>query len=314
MSITIRKNIDTLTDDEWNRFVVALNEFKASGAYNLITQHHATAMLTLTLLPGETGTSRNVAHRGPAFFPWHRQALRELELSLCAIQTQYFPNDAPVGIPYWRWNFDVANWRTAPIWNRIGGNGDPNNGYLINTGPFVGWTSTILKKDGTFRDRPGIVRRFTASGNMPSWGNTSNVTYDAAPWNEFSLSAASFRSFFEIKHNTVHTRVGGDMGPPTSPNDPVFWFHHCNVDRAWARWQAARGVTNFQPNTVDEFGNPTIDSPPGHHLNSILTELGSSLPPYDKTNGEMLDRLNFDLDETGSGITGAGFDYDTLVP
>jgi tyrosinase len=314
MSLTKRKNIESLTDDEWSRFVVALNEFKESGAYNLMTQHHATAMTTLTLFPGETGTSRNVAHRGPAFFPWHRQALRELELSLCAIQLQYFPGVEPVGIPYWRWNVNVSAWRTAPIWNRVGGNGNSKNGYLVKTGPFADWTSKIKMSDGTFRDRPGIVRKFQTSGNMPAWGNTSITAYDVKPWSEKSNTATSFRTFMEIKHNTVHTRVGGDMLANTSPNDPVFWFHHCNVDRAWARWQAARGVTNFQPNTVDTFGNPTINSPPGHHLKDIPTLLESSQPPYDKANGEILDRLNFDLDATGSGIAGSGFDYDTLVP
>jgi len=26
------------------------------------------------------------------------------------------------------------------------------------------------------------------------------------------------------------------MSPSTSPNDPVFYFNHCNVDRIWERW------------------------------------------------------------------------------
>jgi tyrosinase len=314
MSLTIRKNIESLTDDEWSRFVVALNEFKASGAYNLMTQHHATAMTTPTLLSGETGTGRNVAHRGPAFLPWHRQALRELELSLSEIQLRYFPGVEPVGIPYWRWNVNTSAWRTAPIWNRVGGNGNSLNGYLVETGPFSNWTSVIRRSNGNFVNRAGIVRKFQTSGNMPGWGSTSVTTYDSAPWSESSSTLTSFRQIIESSHNTVHTRVGGDMMANTSPNDPIFWFHHCNVDRAWARWQAARGVSNFQPNTVDEFGNPTSDSPPGHHLNSVPGQLNSTVPPYEKTNGEMLDRLNFDLDATGSGIAGSGFNYDTLVP
>ncbi|HEX5847186.1 MAG TPA: tyrosinase family protein, partial [Rhodoplanes sp.] len=27
------------------------------------------------------------------------------------------------------------------------------------------------------------------------------------------------------------------MAPMTSPNDPVFFLHHCFVDKAWADWQ-----------------------------------------------------------------------------
>lgn len=38
-------------------------------------------------------------------------------------------------------------------------------------------------------------------------------------------------------HNSAHVWVGGSMEPNTSPNDPVFFIHHANVDRLWAKWQ-----------------------------------------------------------------------------
>jgi tyrosinase len=41
-------------------------------------------------------------------------------------------------------------------------------------------------------------------------------------------------------HNRVHDQIGGTMGSvPTAPADPVFWVHHCNVDRYWSAWLAA---------------------------------------------------------------------------
>ena len=45
-------------------------------------------------------------------------------------------------------------------------------------------------------------------------------------------------------HNRVHVWVGGDMGPATSPNDPVFYLNHCNVDRLWAKWQGSPKATD----------------------------------------------------------------------
>ena len=53
-------------------------------------------------------------------------------------------------------------------------------------------------------------------------------------------------------HNAVHLWVGGAAGPAdddaggtmtlsTSPNDPVFWLHHANIDRLWAKWEATHG-------------------------------------------------------------------------
>jgi len=38
-------------------------------------------------------------------------------------------------------------------------------------------------------------------------------------------------------HGAVHTLIGGNMGfVPTAANDPIFWLHHCNIDRLWNRW------------------------------------------------------------------------------
>jgi tyrosinase len=45
----------------------------------------------------------------------------------------------------------------------------------------------------------------------------------------------------------VHVWVGGTMGfIATAPADPVFWMHHCNIDRLWWDWQ--QGRTGQNPN------------------------------------------------------------------
>jgi tyrosinase len=53
-------------------------------------------------------------------------------------------------------------------------------------------------------------------------------------------------------HNIVHDWVAGMVLLPdgkirygtmepleTSPNDPVFFLHHANVDRLWAQWESS---------------------------------------------------------------------------
>jgi tyrosinase len=38
-------------------------------------------------------------------------------------------------------------------------------------------------------------------------------------------------------HDKVHDAINGLMGDPdTAANDPIFWLHHCNIDRLWNRW------------------------------------------------------------------------------
>lgn len=73
-------------------------------------------------------------------------------------------------------------------------------------------------------------------------------------------------------HNMVHPWVAGviSQGDPrtarrgtmilsTSPNDPVFFLHHANVDRLWASWQARHPGRTYEPKTGHEGNN--ADSP-----------------------------------------------------
>lgn len=53
------------------------------------------------------------------------------------------------------------------------------------------------------------------------------------------------------------------MGPATSPNDPVFYLNHCNVDRIWEAWLVRRGRT-YAPTAASP------GAPVGHRLNDPL--------------------------------------------
>jgi hypothetical protein len=45
----------------------------------------------------------------------------------------------------------------------------------------------------------------------------------------------------------VHRWIGGDMLSMTSPNDPIFFLHHSNVDRIWAKWQLEHPDQTYPP-------------------------------------------------------------------
>ncbi|HYS48371.1 MAG TPA: tyrosinase family protein [Xanthobacteraceae bacterium] len=43
-------------------------------------------------------------------------------------------------------------------------------------------------------------------------------------------------------HDNVHDNIGGIMSNvPVAAGDPIFFVHHCQIDRLWAAWQAAPG-------------------------------------------------------------------------
>jgi tyrosinase len=62
-----------------------------------------------------------------------------------------------------------------------------------------------------------------------------------------------------ISKGDPRTARRGTMILSTSPNDPVFFLHHANVDRLWAAWQARHPGRTYEPKTGYEGNN--ADSP-----------------------------------------------------
>lgn len=203
------------------------------SVYDVLVFWHHQSMMLMTP-PGQS--DRNAAHSGPAFLPWHRYFLMRLERFL-----QEAVEDPDFRIPYWEWSADaeLPNPTTSPLWS------------MENLGQFVGegW-EVRLAMNGTTGRLQRVSRRLSrhlgSSGNLPRREAVravlrNQVVYDVAPFN--SSSPSGVRNPVEGWigdsgiHNSVHVWVGGDMGLSSSPNDPVFFLHHCNVDRIWAAWQ-----------------------------------------------------------------------------
>jgi Common central domain of tyrosinase/IPT/TIG domain len=289
--MAVRKNVASLSTKEKTDLCAAIKAVKKSGKYDTYVLQHSATMRT----PSPPNTNPNIcnmAHRGPSFCPWHREFLRRFE------------KDLGVPLPYWDWAADQAsgNPKTAPVWQNdlmgpngfIGAAGDPNNERVLS-GPFAhkpadptSW-STIANPVDPSEDAsvPWLTRNFGAMMTMPDGSqmpmelptpkdvqdSMSVVPYDSSPWN---VTSNGFRNFLEGfigpgMHNASHMWVGGSMMPSTSPNDPVFWLHHANVDRIWANWQRKwYKVQDYLPVS----GGPT-----GHNLNDPMSPWGGTSTP-----------------------------------
>lgn len=105
---------------------------------------------------------------------------------------------------------------------------------------------------------------------LPAAAETNHLlsltNYDMAPWDhkvEESIPwmqrtslrnlSEGYEGIYEANgepfgnryHGGVHLWMSGHLLSPASPNDPVFFSHHANLDRIWAKWQDARGIANF---------------------------------------------------------------------
>ncbi|KAJ3158144.1 hypothetical protein HDU86_003096 [Geranomyces michiganensis] len=170
-------------------------------------------------------------HNLAAFLPWHRGMLSLLEFWLgsnCGWTG---------GVPYWDWTLDSQAPQNSVVLSSrwFGGNGNPQLQNCVSNGQFTD-VRTVFTNPGT----SNCIHRFFNVNNRPAAGPTliNSVAQQALMQNSRS-SYASFRNNFESQpHNAVHTSLGGDMFIVTiSPNDPLFYLHHANVDRMWSIWQ-----------------------------------------------------------------------------
>jgi len=228
--------------------------------YDLFVIWHYKAMMT-PVPPGGNSNIRNAAHRGPIFLPWHRVMLAFLEQNL-----QRVLNDPSFGLPYWNWAIDGSlppNLQmTTPVWmtDCLGGQGNP-----VTTGRFAfnaadpncfrvriasDASANLQQTNRGLRrsfgiDSPSLPTAIDVTSVLNTFFDPSLRKYDSPNWDKDSQG---FRNRLEGfigtgLHNQVHRWVGGDMMPASSPNDPVFYLHHCNIDRIWEQWMIFNGRT-----------------------------------------------------------------------
>ncbi|MGY1707504.1 tyrosinase family protein [Geodermatophilus sp. SYSU D00697] len=248
------------------------------STYDLFVLWHHLAMMRLT--PPDQ-LDRNSAHSGPVFLPWHR-----LMLTLFELQVQRLVDD-DFGLPYWDWSAPGED-ETSALWTDagIGGSGTP-----VDDGPFRADVFRVrLESDplaGLRQTDRGLRRAIQRNARVPDLPSPDQVrsllddekAYDAEPWDS---SAEGMRNRLEgwlpplQMHNRVHVWIGGDMERATSPNDPVFYLNHCNVDRIWESWQVRQGRV-YEPSQDEgtDLEGHRIDDP----MYAILTE--QSITPAD---------------------------------
>ncbi|KAF4635965.1 hypothetical protein G7Y89_g2127 [Cudoniella acicularis] len=116
------------------------------------------------------------------------------------------------------------------------------------------------------------VNSVLAQGNFA--GRAWYALVKSSAYDAFATSAVAGPSV-ESVHNSIHGDVGQNYGHMSfleySAFDPIFWLHHCNVDRLFAMWQATNPNVSLTP--LSEPGTFTL--PQGS-----LDTLSTSLTPF----------------------------------
>ncbi|KAJ1305631.1 hypothetical protein OPQ81_000628 [Rhizoctonia solani] len=160
---------------------------------------------------------RDVVHHVACFLPWHRWFL---EMHVAELRKCGYTDP----MPYWDWTRDsgtAENFLDSEIFH-------PEKGFgrldvtvaCVRDGPYRGMEVNIpephcLKRgfDSTVIDprkwtKPEIKKIMENPGFLNFWNQTER-----------------------IPHDKVHDAVGGDLLEHYSPNDPLFYLHHAQIDR-----------------------------------------------------------------------------------
>lgn len=223
--ILIRKNASQMGKAEKERFLSAIKTLNSIKAYgNQVVHHTKHELYLIHSMNGPKGAMR--------FLPWHRIYIFELEEMLQAFEPG-------ISIPYWDWE----NERQIPEW--------------LNN-----FTPDVPSDNETFT----VIRRPPSSRTsflLPSKTDVEKL---------LSISKyADFTSALEhgiptgpketetTMHNAVHNWVGGTMATMNSPADILFWLHHANIDRIWAKWQHEHPAEHPDLRGTDAIMNPWTD-------------------------------------------------------
>ena len=191
-------------------------------------------------------------HGGLQFLHWHRHYLAFFE-GICG----ELIGDPGFALPYWNWT-KKSGVIPAPFFDI--------DALNVETWNDPGVYSSRNWPDIDTVGRRGLVKGQGLLDDPVRGGSFTIETIDAI---KRMPSADLFRGRLESSpHNDGHVVAGatasgktGHIGDGLSPLDPIFWLHHCMVDRLWAEWQGAGNATpdpneSYAGQFVDRLGAP----------------------------------------------------------
>ncbi len=155
-------------------------------------------------------------HNTWLFFAWHRAELYFHERILGGLI-----GDPDFRLPYWSW--ENPEHRTIP----------------------AAYTSPNATSNPAFNP----TREMSPTDTLQAWEIDQAEVANLMAIPGFSAFGGAKDAGGAVEsgpHGVVHVEVGGDMGAFfTAGNDPLFYAHHCNVDKQWSDWiRASASHTN----------------------------------------------------------------------
>lgn len=257
----LRKSFYDLTDDELKTFMSAVGYCRNNltlddpvmwDNYARIHAYHCT----------EASDAHPPVHWSWNFLPWHRGYLYFLERILASCLDKQGLDGSKFAMPYWDWTAH----KTMPNTRLREQRGEAS--------PFFGWDPSLedmVNPDGLTFDNSALYDGNRGpSITKPEMDPRNELTQDSkdhvveclkymsqpyvelmlsSPWEQFlgspTVDRATGQGLLEQgPHNDGHDWVGSRFGKNrtmgtlrTAAGDPMFYMHHCNIDRIWSLYE-----------------------------------------------------------------------------
>jgi tyrosinase len=152
-----------------------------------------------------------------SFLPWHRMYVYFFETIIRKLS-----ENAEFTLPYWDYSVTGPNHGVIPP--QFGMPNDP-----------------VFKALYVQKRNPGVNAGTPIDQNAPT-GSLSVAALDKCDYSTNGANSGFCEELDSKLHGNVHVLVGNvsNMGAvPWAAGDPIFWMHHCNIDRLWASWNKA---------------------------------------------------------------------------
>jgi tyrosinase len=183
------------------------------------------------------GSNPNAYHFCPHgnwyFLPWHRAYITMYERFIRQLMKN---ND--FALPFWDWTSNPV--MPAVFTEAKLKNGKPNALFVDDNDFGQTWKRTWPAKKAMPANivGPTVLREILASADYEEFG-TSRPQGQNNTNPSWVLKRTGAQGVLEgTAHNNVHNNIGGWMPSASSPRDPIFFMHHCNIDRIWAVWNS----------------------------------------------------------------------------
>lgn len=184
-------------------------------------------------------------HASATFLPWHRWYLYYFE-RIC----RRMCGDANFCLPYWNYGANHDTSMQLPTAFRTRPGDSPNPLFFDDRG--VGFATPALSGKQEYPMNDGGYMDYSTATVIPALAALQMFPSDDDKTISLDTKSSTYRNLgFTgrvecVPHDGVHDGVGGWMGNvPSAAADPIFYVHHCQIDRLYATWTKNRPEPDY---------------------------------------------------------------------